>query len=105
AIRHHEARVDPRSRGGAGAPPKTGDLDGGRSPLARGSPAGVRDERPCEGSIPARAGEPRQTDGLLPQTEVDPRSRGGASWIVSPTHRSTGRSPLARGSPPAPPSQ
>ena len=93
--------VDPRLRGGAVdvRDSLVGSL--GRSPLARGSQGGQLYPRGLSRSIPACAGEPSSACVLRLFTPVDPRLRGGASkWLYLPAYKG-GRSPLARGSPPA----
>jgi len=70
----------------------------GRSPRARGSPAGPSGPVGAIGSIPACAGEPSGRRTSPGRRGVDPRVRGGAA---SPHHlpaSATGRSPRARGS-------
>ena len=87
----------PRSRGEHYAGGIAVFLDGGSSPLARGTRAGTIAFQPDNRLIPARAGNTHQSQQSPSQSSAHPRSRGehpAFSVIVSPT---CGSSPLARG--------
>ena len=60
------ARAHPRSRGEHSAMKKAARWDGGSSPLARGTPAGVTTIQGAMGLIPARAGNTLADMGVYP---------------------------------------
>ena len=69
----------------------------GSSPLARGTPAGIRKDPPTHGLIPARAGNTAPPTFVKKASRAHPRSRGehvdgahAGCWVG-------GSSPLARG--------
>ena len=90
-------RAYPRSHGGTGR-----DRDGfaggkGLSPLARGNPWRVGNDRVFFGPIPARTGEPKVLSIFSLSLRAYPRSHGGTQGAGRGFLRSWGLSPLARG--------
>ena len=83
-------------------PPNT-TIAEGPSPRARGSLRRRHGYRPPGGSIPASAGEPSARLYKPRTPQVHPRERGGAATVGTPSARSRGPSPRARGSPGARP--
>ena len=97
------AAVHPRSRG---EHLPTGILSASRtgsSPLARGTPGGHGDRHGQHRFIPARAGNTGGADAAGAVLPVHPRSRGEHSSPVLRAPSTSGSSPLARGTPTAPP--
>ena len=92
-------RVDPRERGGSAVLYGDRTAIRGRSPRARGKPAGRESDVLQIGSIPASAGEALSTGQSPGTNQVDPRERGGSAWSSTLTPNHTGRSPRARGKP------
>ena len=89
--------VHPRSRGEHRQPPSSVGHQYGSSPLARGTPAAIRVDRPDARFIPARAGNTAIPLPPCPWISVHPRSRGEHIAARIPRARSCGSSPLARG--------
>ena len=71
----------------------------GLSPRVRGNRARKTADGPCEGSIPARAGEPWWSDPGSAGARVYPRACGGTDAPTSPGTPITGLSPRVRGNP------
>ncbi len=93
--------VHPRSRGEHASAPASPICSRGSSPLARGTPSGLKIRRLPRRFIPARAGNTFSGRFRLPQGTVHPRSRG-EHWISGNQQPfQYGSSPLARGTRPA----
>ena len=91
------ATVYPRACGGTGTRPPTIPPPSGLSPRVRGNPA-PRPVRPgCDGSIPARAGEPGPDLGPHRRGEVYPRACGGTGVGRTIINHYHGLSPRVRG--------
>ena len=71
--------------------------DSGSSPLARGTPASRPGPAPALRFIPARAGNTSRSAVAGVRCSVHPRSRGEHFWRPRLLSRSSGSSPLARG--------
>ena len=69
----------------------------GSSPLARGTRAGLDMAFGVDGLIPARAGNTRACAANTPSTRAHPRSRGEHREMTTRIFKSSGSSPLARG--------
>ena len=91
------ARDHPRSRGVYRLIRVKARLIPGSSPLARGLPILTLAVLLCSGIIPARAGFTGVLAHYLRNIPDHPRSRGVYAWILTPTERLQGSSPLARG--------
>ena len=89
--------VHPRSRGEHVADPGFRIANPGSSPLARGTPRPQPARRPAHRFIPARAGNTSSLLGMRIRSSVHPRSRGEHCPCRSTRPRSSGSSPLARG--------
>ena len=90
--------VHPRTRGGATAEAERLITEAGPSPHTRGSRRAADHPRAPVGSIPAHAGEPPKRRLSRSSDRVHPRTRGGAAFVRSRFHRTTGPSPHTRGS-------
>ena len=90
--------VYPRPRGEALAEKLRHVGDAGLSPPTRGSPRGVRSERPTLRSIPAHAGKPRTASISNSPPGVYPRPRGEAIRVPGLASAVEGLSPPTRGS-------
>ncbi len=90
--------VYPRACGGAVVPKRLPPYRWGLSPRVRGSHLISSDTPNCEGSIPARAGEPTQPANGLRLHRVYPRACGGAALRCGARCRVAGLSPRVRGS-------
>ena len=93
--------VDPRVRGGDFSACAMRIASGGRSPRARGRRIPRRGMKRLAGSIPACAGETKLRAARMRRPQVDPRVRGGDNTWWRWRMRGLGRSPRARGRPPA----
>ena len=93
----HSCRVYPRSRGGTTRCRADPVNAKGLSPLARGNPQRLGQQRFARGSIPARAGEPSANRAGFGVVRVYPRSRGGTAYSKTSELIGAGLSPLARG--------
>ena len=92
-------RVYPRTGGGTETLAVDARIDAGLSPHGRGNPDGSCRSAECDGSIPARAGEPdRRTAANLPMW-VYPRTGGGTDICESLDRLIRGLSPHGRGNP------
>ena len=89
--------VHPRSRGEHSSPPRAAALAFGSSPLARGTRAALSDPANQLRFIPARAGNTSAAGLARAPETVHPRSRGEHGTWFPATRRSSGSSPLARG--------
>src|SRR5690606_11941861 len=85
--------VDPRACGGAATCKRHCKQFEGRSPRVRGSPTLMECLLSCQGSIPARAGEPLRAGTHQIVVEVDPRACGGALILTQMQMVMRGRSP------------
>ena len=89
----------PRSRGEHRGYLLTSHHDMGSSPLARGTLAAPRRRPRYSGLIPARAGNTQLSPPVAPLNGAHPRSRGEHPFGFGCFVRSSGSSPLARGTP------
>ena len=89
--------VHPRSRGEHRAVRAAAKVSDGSSPLARGTQRQRISGRLATRFIPARAGNTDPISGTRGTKPVHPRSRGEHELPLELVRRSTGSSPLARG--------
>ena len=94
---HVIAQVYPRACGGTFTRPDGPVPPNGLSPRVRGNQGQIANPNTCNGSIPARAGEPHRIPVLPTLPAVYPRACGGTSRRPSPFHRLSGLSPRVRG--------
>ena len=92
----------PRSRGEHGKPMLARELDGGSSPLARGTLNLKSLKYVTERLIPARAGNTPTRHNATGRRSAHPRSRGEHSPLMTSKIVVVGSSPLARGTQEAP---
>ena len=96
-IRH--STVYPRACGGTRLNSVCGKRPDGLSPRVRGNRNRVDQQGWCEGSIPARAGEPPYAPQTTPATTVYPRACGGTARECQYGEWLPGLSPRVRGNP------
>ena len=87
----------PRSRGEHADIAFMREKAAGSSPLARGTPAGIRKDPPTYGLIPARAGNTGMFILASFASTAHPRSRGEHPIVTPESNSARGSSPLARG--------
>ena len=90
-------RAHPRSRGEHVRVGVARLVDGGSSPLARGTPVRLIHKQVARGLIPARAGNTEQRSCLKNTFRAHPRSRGEHGMRLGCVPGRLGSSPLARG--------
>ena len=89
--------VYPRTGGGTPSPECSALVEQGLSPHGRGNRRQLGIDRPDEGSIPARAGEPFQEASDRGVFRVYPRTGGGTRFVPSERSIRWGLSPHGRG--------
>ena len=94
--------VYPRACGETGLPQRENNALQGLSPRMRGNRAGVAQDAPRTGSIPAHAGKPKSYFGCWPSDWVYPRACGETSSSRSRFGLLWGLSPRMRGNLPGP---
>ena len=91
------AKVYPRACGGTRRNLSAFVSRPGLSPRVRGNRLAQRCRHACQGSIPARAGEPRSGLRCRPATRVYPRACGGTAAMLYKPIWMVGLSPRVRG--------